>query len=160
MANPADVVVKDAVKTTRMAVVPPESPAAVVAAKPRVVAAKPLVTAAIAKKPSRPSGRYLLQLSAVPSARSARREVARLEKLLARLLGKRRIVIVKAARPGKPPVYRLRASAYDSRAAARTACNQKENGLPRGPALTPFRAWGTAVLSADRVYRGAARSRG
>jgi hypothetical protein len=66
----------------------------------------------------------MLQLSAVPDEKSARRERARLEKRLGRVLGKRKIIVVRAVPPGKPPVYRLRASAYDSRAAARAACDQ------------------------------------
>ncbi len=117
MTKPSDAVVEAAVKEPETAVVPREPP-------PTVAAAVPAVAPVVAANPSGRSGRYLLQLSAVPTARSARRELVRLEKRLGGLLGKRKIIIVKAAPRGKPPVYRLRASAYDSRAAARAACNQ------------------------------------
>jgi hypothetical protein len=96
---------------------PPEPPA------PRVVA-KPPARPAVAASPSARSGGYLLQLSAVPTAKAARRELLRLQNRLGRLLGDRKIVVVKAVPPGKPPVYRLRASAYDTHAAARAACKQ------------------------------------
>jgi hypothetical protein len=97
-------------------IAPPEPPARVVP----VPVAKPVIVA----KPSGRSGRYVLQLSAVPTAQSARSELARLTKRLGRLLGNRKIIVVKAVPPGKRPIYRLRASAYDTRAAARAACNR------------------------------------
>jgi hypothetical protein len=40
------------------------------------------------------------------------------------VLGNRKIVVVKAVPLGKPPVYRLRASAYGTRGAARAACKR------------------------------------
>ena len=130
MTEPSDPVMEAATKPPEFAVVvPPDPPATIVAPEPpaKVVAVAPPAKRAVAATPSRRSvrsGRYLLQLSAVPTAKSARTELARLEKRLGRLLGKRKIIIVKAAPPGKPPVYRLRASAYDSRAAARAACDR------------------------------------
>ena len=86
----------------------------------RAVPTKPAVTA----PPSSNSGRYLLQLSAVPSAKAARTELVRLNKRLGGVLGNRKIIVVKAVPRGKLPVYRLRASAYDTRSAARAACRQ------------------------------------
>ena len=85
-----------------------------VAAIPRPAMAKPTVR----------SGRYMLQLAAVPSERSARRELARLEKRLGGLLGGRKLVVVKAVPRGKPPVFRLRASSYETRGEARDACRE------------------------------------
>ena len=69
---------------TETAVMPPEPPvkaARAPAVKPR---ARPVRTGN--------SGRYLLQLSAVPSARSARLERARLNKQLGGILGKRKLI--------------------------------------------------------------------
>jgi len=115
-----------------VAAAPPKPPAVVSSPKPApppkpastVAKAKPPAVRAAAAAPSGRSGRYLLQLSAVPTASSARREATRLEKRLGSLLGNRKIVVVKAVLPGKPPVYRLRAGSYETRAAARAACNR------------------------------------
>jgi hypothetical protein len=90
----------------------------------KVAAPRPAPKPAAPAKPSVRSGPYLVQLSAVPNARGARRELARLEKRLGNILGDRDIIIVKAVPPGKLPVYRLRVRAYESRAAARAACNR------------------------------------
>lgn len=92
---------------------PAESPAVAPRTKRPVVAAPPVR-----------SGRYLLQLAAVPTARAARQELARLERRLGSTLGKRKIRVVKAVPPGKPAVYRLRAGSYLSRKAASAACRQ------------------------------------
>jgi hypothetical protein len=101
---------------------PPAPPPAEVAATRPVP--RPVPKPAAPAKPSVRSGPYLLQLSAVPNARGARRELARLEKRLGNVLGDRDIIIVKAVPPGKLPVYRLRVRAYESRSAARAACNR------------------------------------
>ncbi len=124
MTKPSDVVVEAAIEPSETAVAPPEPTARVTLPEPPATVAEPAIKPVVVAKPSSRSGRYLLQLSAVPTAKSARRELARLEKKLGGLLGKRKIVVVKAVPPGKPPVYRLRASAYKSRAAARAACNR------------------------------------
>jgi hypothetical protein len=135
MAETSDAVMEAATKPSKTTMAPPDPPAAIALPEPpakivapeppaAVVAAKPPAKRAVAASPSRRSGRYLLQLSAVADARSARSELVRLEKRLGRLLGKRKIIVVKAVPPGKPPVYRLRASSYNSRAAARAACTQ------------------------------------
>ncbi|MDA1324692.1 MAG: SPOR domain-containing protein [Proteobacteria bacterium] len=101
---------------TETTVMPPEPPVKATIAP----AVKPRATAV----PSGQSGRYLLQLSAVPTAKSARVELARLKKRLGGILGNRKIIVVRAVPRGKPPVYRLRASAYESFGAARAACKQ------------------------------------
>ena len=120
LAKSPDVILEKAIEASQTAVLPAEPP------EPPVTqsAPKQAAPAVVAKTSSIRSGRYLLQLSAVPTARSARREIVRLEKRLGRLLGDRKIIVVKAAPPGKPAVYRLRASSYESRAAARNACKQ------------------------------------
>ena len=70
------------------------------------------------------SGRYLLQLASLPSARDARRELTRLQNRLRPVLGKRKIAVIRAVPKGKRPVYRLRASAYRTRNSARAACDR------------------------------------
>lgn len=104
---------------------PPPAPVAKSVPKPPVTAksaapAKP----AIAAPPPSNTGRYLLQLSAVPTAKAARTELVRLSKRLGGVLGNRKIIVVKAIPRGKPPIYRLRASSYDTRSSARAACRQ------------------------------------
>ena len=102
------------------AIAPPKEPAA-----PKAAAVKPVAKPPVTKAPP-PSraGRYLLQLSAVPTAKSARSELTRLSKRLKGILGNRKIIVVKAVPPGKPPIYRLRASSYETRSSARNACKR------------------------------------
>lgn len=75
-------------------------------------------------KPAVRSGRYLLQLASLPSAGEAKRELNRLQDRLSRVLGERKIAVVRAVPKGKNPVYRLRASAYQTRNSARAACDR------------------------------------
>jgi hypothetical protein len=88
-----------------------------------------LIPASIKPKPPKPvrasrTGRYLLQFASLPSARDARREVTRLQGRLSRVLGNRKIAVVRAVPKGRSPVYRLRASAYQTRDAAISVCNR------------------------------------
>lgn len=88
-----------------------------------------VVPAAVKPSPPKPpvsvrSGRYLLQLASLPTAREAKREVSRLQNRLRGVLGKRKIAVVRAVPKGKGPVYRLRASAYQTRNSARAACDR------------------------------------
>lgn len=96
--------------------------APVVAVVPSAVKPKPF------KAPKPPvsvrSGRYLLQLASLPTAQDAKREVSRLQNRLRGVLGKRKIAVVRAVPKGKGPVYRLRASAYQTRNSARSACDR------------------------------------
>lgn len=111
----ADTVSAAVASEPRAPVAPPaatEKNSTAVAAVPRPAMAKPVF---------RP-GRYMLQLAAVSNERSARRELARLERRLGGLLGQRKLIVVKAVPRGKPPVFRLRASSYETRADAREAC--------------------------------------
>ena len=131
MTEPSDAVTETATMPSETVMVPPDTQARLVAPDPPAkltlpepAAAKPPAKPAVATIPSGRSGGYLLQLSAVPTAKAARSELARLESRLRSLLGNRKIVVVKAVPPGKPPVYRLRASAYGTRGAARAACKR------------------------------------
>lgn len=76
------------------------------------------------RSPAVRSGRYLLQLASLPSAREARRELTRLHNRLRPVLGKRKIAVIRAVPKGKGPVYRLRASAYRTQNSARAACDR------------------------------------
>lgn len=106
---------------------PPEPPAKASTAPkapPKKVAAKPPAPRPAKQAPALQPGRYLVQLSAVSSAGAARREIVRLERRLGRSLGDRKIVVIRAVLPGKPPVYRLRAGGYRTRAAANATCSR------------------------------------
>ncbi len=71
-----------------------------------------------------PSSPYLVQLASVPTAAAARRETARPEKRLDRVLDGSRISTVKAVDGARQTVYRLRVAGYGSLSAAKNACKR------------------------------------
>jgi cell division septation protein DedD len=132
MTEPSKSGVEPVVKEAKPELVQPKAAAVQTLPKPPVIVKsvvpkpplKPVSKPVVASVPSGQTGRYLLQLSAVPTAKSARSELTRLKKRLGNILGTRKLIVVKAVPRGKPPVYRLRASPYVSRSSARAACNQ------------------------------------
>ena len=120
---------------------PPAPIALAPAVSPRVAESEPAKsprTPAVKTKPAAPvavgkrdsaaapatSSPYLLQLASVPSPAAARTEAARLQKRLGALLGRNRIVTVRAVGADRQTVYRLRVGGYASLSAARDACTR------------------------------------
>lgn len=98
----------------------PEPPAA--ALPPAAPLRKP-VAETPAAAPAPPTAPYLLQFASVRGERRARQEAARLQKLLARVLDGRKIVVVGTEVRGRTR-YRLRAGGFDSLRTAISACRR------------------------------------
>lgn len=76
----------------------------------------------LASKPAASDGRYLVQLSSVTSAKSARNEWSRIKKAHSNLLGEKSLVLEKREIAGRGTFYRVQTGRYKSLKDARAVC--------------------------------------